>query len=307
MDQTLLLVLSHVAHGYVGNRAMVFPLQHYGWDVDAVHTTDFLNHPGYGKFAGTKSTPEQISLLLAGLRAILDIDTHYRMVVVGYCPSGAMLRAVYDGLKPTLEGPSRPVVVVDPVLGDNGRLYVPEDAVEAQREVLRAGFVALATPNQFEMELLTDVKISDLASAARAVAEFRRRYRVRNVVVSSATLNGALCAVGAAENSAEVFAVPIAEIACGFSGCGDVFTALLANAFYANACVLDERVVAVVARKLHAILAASYAYEHQRTGRAPTAVHDLRLVQLRAVFGDDVRGEIEAETAGAAEHTAIPE
>ena len=48
----VLSIQSHVVHGYVGNKAATFPLQYQGWDVDALNTVQFSNHPGYGHFTG---------------------------------------------------------------------------------------------------------------------------------------------------------------------------------------------------------------------------------------------------------------
>lgn len=42
------------------------------------------------------------------------------------------------------------LVVLDPVMGDDGRLYVPEDEVPAYRSLLRHADLIL--PNQFEAE-----------------------------------------------------------------------------------------------------------------------------------------------------------
>ena len=43
---------SHVAYGYVGNRAATFPLQRLGHEVWAVNTVEFSNHTGYGAWRG---------------------------------------------------------------------------------------------------------------------------------------------------------------------------------------------------------------------------------------------------------------
>ena len=46
--KNILSIQSHVAYGYVGNRAAVFPLQRLGHDVTAINTLQFSNHTGYG-------------------------------------------------------------------------------------------------------------------------------------------------------------------------------------------------------------------------------------------------------------------
>lgn len=296
--KTLLSVLSHVAHGYVGNRAAVFPLQYFGWDVDAVHTTNFLNHPGYGKFQGQKSDAELVKSLFQGLREVLDFDTHYNVVLVGYCPSGAVMRCIYDELEPTLRKDTKPILVVDPVLGDNGRLYVPEEVVAVHKEFLKLGFVDLTTPNQFEVELLTGCKISSFATAKAALETFYDMYKVPNVVILSALVDGQMYAIGfSAANvpGKQVFTLPINKIDCAFSGCGDVFTALLTNEFYNNSCSLTPEVVGSVLDKLRQILLISYEDEKRKLGQVPLIVHDVRLIQLRHVLEQNFTGELAVE------------
>ena len=50
--QSILSIQSHVAFGYVGNRAAVFPLQRLGFDVTVINTVQFSNHSGYGSLKG---------------------------------------------------------------------------------------------------------------------------------------------------------------------------------------------------------------------------------------------------------------
>lgn len=293
-SKALLSVLSYVAHGYVGNRATVFPLQYYGWDVDTVNTTNFSNHPGYGTFQGEKTTPEAVQKLFQGLRNILDFNNHYQLVMVGYCPSAEVMSAIYAELEPTVQrnAPHRPMLVVDPVLGDNGRLYVPEDVVVAHKLFLAKGLVDLTTPNQFELEILTGVAISGLASAKAALAQFYHTYKVPNTVLTSVLAEGKMYCVGYCHHappSQRIFALEFEQINCGFSGCGDVFTSLLTNAFYHNGGVLSPLVLGQVLHKLFKILKHSYEDERRKTGAEPTTVKDVRLVSLRKVL-DETEG-----------------
>lgn len=46
MVERILSIQSHVAFGYVGGKAAVFPLQCLGYDVDVVNTVNFSNHAG---------------------------------------------------------------------------------------------------------------------------------------------------------------------------------------------------------------------------------------------------------------------
>lgn len=287
MDEprSLLSVLSHVAHGYVGNRSVVFPLQFYGWDVDAINTTNFLNHPGYGKFKGVRCEPELIQSLFEGLSDIINFNDEYKVILVGYCPSAEIMATVYSQLQPVLSQEKKPVLVVDPVLGDNGKLYVPADVVPVHSDFLKLGFVDLTTPNQFELELLTNTKIVDWESAKEAFRVFYELYKVPNVVLLSVVLENQMYCVGFSHH--QIFYMPIGKIECSFNGCGDVFTALVTHAFYENNCQLTPQVLGGVLAKLHKILLHSFEQEKKKTGQVPTVVKDVRIVSLRHVLVED--------------------
>ena len=63
---------SHVAYGYVGNRAATFPLQRLGHEVWAVNTVEFSNHTGYGAWRGrTSGMAELLKTRRTIMRAVL--------------------------------------------------------------------------------------------------------------------------------------------------------------------------------------------------------------------------------------------
>ena len=51
MLRRILSLQSHVVHGYVGNKAAVFPLQVLGFNVEAVNTVTLSNRPDYPQSA----------------------------------------------------------------------------------------------------------------------------------------------------------------------------------------------------------------------------------------------------------------
>ena len=65
----VLSIQSHVVHGYVGNRCAVFPLQLLGYEVDFINSVQFSNHTGYPVTKGSIMDGEQLTEIVAGLRA----------------------------------------------------------------------------------------------------------------------------------------------------------------------------------------------------------------------------------------------
>ena len=150
----------------------MFPLQLHGFDVDPILSVQFSNHTGYGSWKGEVMTGEQLQSIVEGLESngLLEGYTH---VLTGYIGSASMLRTVarlvrkLRALNPAL------VYVCDPVLGDNGKLYVPAELVGIYRDDI-VPLATMLTPNQFEAELLTGVTIateSDALGACQALHE----------------------------------------------------------------------------------------------------------------------------------------
>ena len=78
--KSILSIQSHVAYGYVGNKAAVYPLQSLGFDVWPVHTVQFSNHTGYGKWQGEVFSKEHILGLVNGL---FDIGQAHQCTAIG--------------------------------------------------------------------------------------------------------------------------------------------------------------------------------------------------------------------------------
>lgn len=76
------------------------------------------------------------------------------MMLSGYVPGAEAVIAVGDIAKElkanNKEHPGKFFWVLDPVMGDNGRLYVSEEVVPAYKGLLQ--YADLILPNQFEAE-----------------------------------------------------------------------------------------------------------------------------------------------------------
>jgi len=86
------------------------------------------------------------------------------MMLSGYVPGAPALEAVgqiAQELKTRAKGSGNPgsfFWVLDPVMGDNGNLYVAQDVVPVYRSLI--GHADLILPNQFEAEYVSLLYIS---------------------------------------------------------------------------------------------------------------------------------------------------
>ncbi len=150
------LILTHHEKGYVGNKAAVFPLQLLGLDVDVLNSCSLSNHTGYPNGApGARLTGNDFRVMMTGLEnnGLLDPVTH---VLTGFIGTPSFLRAVADTINSLRSRNQALEYVCDPVLGDNGKLYVPAELVDIYRSQVLP-LASVLTPNLFELGLLAGV------------------------------------------------------------------------------------------------------------------------------------------------------
>jgi pyridoxine kinase len=142
-------------------------LQLLGFDVDFINSVHFSNHTGYENgLTGGVLDGDQLREVMKGLQDnnLLDDVGH---LLTGYIGSASFCEAVLGVLKTLREQNSKVTFVCDPVLGDNGKFYVPPELVKVYQEsVIPAADVV--TPNQFEVEQLTGINVTSLEKAKEA-------------------------------------------------------------------------------------------------------------------------------------------
>ncbi|KAI5123210.1 hypothetical protein M0805_003976 [Coniferiporia weirii] len=184
MSDRVLSVQSHVAYGYVGGKAAVFPLQCLGFDVDVVNTVNFSNHSGYGRFGGSRTTSQDFTTIFN----IMETNglLSQRRLLTGYIPGAEALSVIADLARKLKSNNPELIYLLDPVLGDSGKLYVAPDVIPIYREILP--LATIITPNWFEIETLTNTIMSDMHSLRRALRILHEEYHVPHVVMSSMPL-----------------------------------------------------------------------------------------------------------------------
>jgi pyridoxine kinase len=199
------------------------------------------NHTAYRRVAGTKTPAPEILSLWSGLKAAHLTD--FNILLSGYCPSAAAVEAVGKiGRELRLRSQHAPgefFWVLDPVMGDQGKLYVAEETVEVYRGLV--GEADLVLPNQFELEVLLGLETGwvgkrGVKGCVEAVGKLHEKG-LRHVLVTSIRVDeeevgseGGLLVVGSTSDShgkARCFVVRIPKLDCFFSGTGDMLAGLM--------------------------------------------------------------------------------
>jgi pyridoxine kinase len=180
----ILSIQSHVAFGYVGNSAAVFPIQRLGHEVWPVLTVNFSNHTGYGAWRGPVVDADQVAGVIEGISERDGLST-VSAVLSGYQGDPAVGAVILDSVRRVKALNPRALYCCDPVMGDVGRgMFVREGIPEFMRdEVVPAADVI--TPNHFELNFLAGVESTNTVEEVLAAVDVVRESGPSNVLVTS--------------------------------------------------------------------------------------------------------------------------
>ena len=240
----LLSIQSAVAAGFVGNSVAGPVLTALGQHPMLVDTIMLAAHPGYGRRAGGAVPAPILADVLDGLASLTDLSA-IGTVISGYLGDADQIDAIanfIDGWKQKAghgSGHRGGRYILDPVLGDGGRLYVAPDLAEAMvAELLpRADII---TPNRYELSFLSGRQVKDATSATEAAQALITRFQLDAVIAtgivdrttgSENRLTGDLLA----EASGNVVWQAARQDAQNVAGGGDLLTAAFAGLTNAGA------------------------------------------------------------------------
>ena len=257
MPFSILSIQSWVAYGHVGNASAVFPLQRLGAEVWAVNTVQFSNHTGYGAWRGEVFSDALVRDCVQGIaeRGVLG---QCDGVLSGYMGSPAIGAAIRDAAAMVKAANPRALWCCDPVLGDTGRgIYVRPGIPEFLRdEALPAADIA--TPNQFELEWLTGLRIATLNDAKAALHALAARGPRRVLLTSLRTDDTPDDAMDMlAMEAGQFHRLRTPRLPLNVNGAGDAIAALFLFHTLAGRSVADA--LSASGSSLHGILAATAA------------------------------------------------
>lgn len=284
----VLSIQSHVVHGYVGNKSAVFPLQVLGFEVDNINSVQFSNHTGYQNgFKGQVLNEKELEDVFSGLVAN-DLHQQYTHLLTGYVGNPTFLRGIANILKTLRSVNPALIYVCDPVMGDDGQMYVPKELLPIYREEI-VPLADIVTPNQFEVELLTERTINTEQDAWEAIEWFHNKG-VKTVAISSSELGGAdaLLALVSHKQGTDSqrcrMVIPKQGNGIRFTGTGDLFASLfLAHCTLSkfDMCATLERTIA----SLQAVITKTLTYIPEDIKAGKSAVtstqRELKLIQSK--------------------------
>ena len=224
----IISIQSHVAYGHAGNSAAVFPMQRLGYNVTNANTVMFSNHTGYGVWSGAVVDVDVVQTVLNGVeeRGVFDIT---QAVVTGYMGSPELGAVILKTVESVKQKNKDAIYVCDPVFGDVGRgVYVADGIAEYLRDNILAQ-CDICTPNLFELEWLTDSKITTIGDAiisARKLIAKGIKIVVITSLEHSATTTDTIEVLAVTQDKSWRAVTPKFDFDISPNGSGDATTAL---------------------------------------------------------------------------------
>jgi pyridoxine kinase len=129
---------------------------------------------------------DQLQTILQGLENN-NLLSNIHHLLTGYIGSVTFLRSVLNVLQILKTHNANVRYVCDPVLGDNGKVYVPKELIDVYRNDV-IPLANVVTPNQFEVELLTGISIHTIQDAIQA-CQFLHQKGPDLVLITSIIFN----------------------------------------------------------------------------------------------------------------------
>ena len=174
--KTVLIISSYVSASRVGATATAFCMRRLGVEAIVLPTTMFGRHPGWGPPGGLSTAPELLRDMWKGIKAQ---NINFDGIMTGYMahPDHVSLSSeIIDHLKS--KNPSIKTLI-DPVMGDHGKLYVKDSIAKAIKTKLltRADII---TPNIWELGYV----MNDTATSVDDIEHILKSYGSIAIVTS---------------------------------------------------------------------------------------------------------------------------
>lgn len=219
----LLLINDMCGYGKVALSAMLPVLSHMGYRIHNLPTalvSDTLNYPKFYIHDTTEYVRQSLAIWE-------ELGFEFDAISTGFIVTEEETRIISDFCHRRAAKGTK--VFVDPIMGDNGRLYagVPESTIGLMRDLVACADYTV--PNYTEACLLTDTPMREgiTSGEAHALVDAVRELGAKSVVVTSANVDGKSAVIGYDHVAGEHFSILFELIPVYFPGTGDTFSSVL--------------------------------------------------------------------------------
>jgi pyridoxine kinase len=177
--KTILSIQSQVAGARVGNSVAAFAMERLGVRGFQLPTTLLGRRPDHGAPGGGPIAADMLASMIDGLAEdglLGEIDA----VLTGYLGQPGHVSVILDTVERIKAANAKAMFVCDPVLGDDGMIYVSGDLADAVIQGL-APHADWLTPNAFELGLIAGQAIEGLNTARDAARRLNKPVLVSSI------------------------------------------------------------------------------------------------------------------------------
>ena len=232
-NKNILIINDMCGYGKVALAAMLPILSSMGHSVYNLPTALVSNTLDYGKFTILDTT----DYMVKAIAAWKELGFQFDCITTGFLASAAQVGIIRDFI--ASQKKEGLLVMTDPIMGDEGKLYngVDAETVDNMRRLL--GVADVIVPNLTEGEFLTgqcEGKETITRQEARKMVDGLLSLGPRSVVITSGkeAETGNSVVWGYDRRSGEYFTIPYRLIKVHFPGTGDMFSAVLAGELLAG-------------------------------------------------------------------------
>ncbi len=164
----VLVISSLVAASSVGANNSAFCLRRLGMETVILPTVILGRHPGWGTPGGSATPSALLSDIWDGINAQ---NLKFDAVLTGYIGTPENLDLTEQIIRQIKQKNPNVKVIVDPVMGDHGKLYVPVDVGEGIISRL-VPYADIITPNVWEFSHLMRSDITGLDELGDALRDY---------------------------------------------------------------------------------------------------------------------------------------
>ena len=229
----VLSIQSHVAYGYAGNKAAVFPMQKLGVEVSPIYTVQLSNHTQYDIFKGAFFSADDIRSIIDGMKTNNFLHKH-DAILSGYIGDIAVAKVIANTVIELKNSNPKALYCCDPVFGDiydhhdTGHIFASKDHPTMFLKHLLP-IADIITPNLFELATLSGIIIQNYNDITKACNTLIHKTGNKNqiIIVTSTSFDKTKTGIAVYKNNKlEYLESPKYTVKPKVSGSGDITAAM---------------------------------------------------------------------------------
>lgn len=225
-NKKILLINDLSGYGKVALSVMIPILSHMKYQVFNLPTALVSNTLDYGKFDILDTT----DYMKNTIKVWDELNFSFDAICTGFITSAKQAELVYEYCK--IQKEKGTIIVVDPIMGDNGVLYngISKEVITYMKKLCAVADVII--PNISEACFMTGIKSNKSIYSRKDISEIvgnLERLGSNSIVITSVNLEGNLGTIIKEKDSSDWKCLGYTEIPVRFPGTGDIFTSIVSG------------------------------------------------------------------------------